>query len=186
MSLICPPCLLLLRNRSEPIPGVAWCFVDLAESSGILGWNNKCGLSLEERKSGKGQWTCGETRVYATMSLQLSASVFWGRSSRLDDQVIWNSREGRCVRCNELLPLGKMTRLLLTTMWWMGNPLLAAWLIYGYWRLLYPWPSVLQLSGDLDYRSLFPTDTAGLVKVSFITAQGFKSGLVHKSCSYAL
>lgn len=193
MSMRCPPWLRLLWTSGGPSPWVAWCFVDLAESCGILGWNNKCSLSFKdtperrekEKSGGKKLWKkvrkFGE--ALGCMWHCKSAAVFiclQGENGKRRRRR-WPRREQGFSYNAQLVPFRKIRRVLLTIMGWMGNPPLA------YMWLLMTVVSMAVYATTLRWfmlpESIPRKRTTGPAKVSFIT--GFHSGLIH-ICTYTV
>lgn len=150
MSALCPPCLLLPQNRGKPFPGVAWCFVDLAESYGILGWIiNAVWVSRTPQKvAEKGKvWKREGLEKVSGSAVRHRCVWLWvcrcrhltsGGKGEVEGQVTWNSKERKCMSYNAKLSPLKLMGPILTSTWSMGIPLLAAWLLCCYWWLEYP------------------------------------------------
>lgn len=116
-----------------------------------FGVNNKCSLSfkdtpesgrkrksLEERRSGKGQWKCGETQGCVWLWVCRCCHLTSGGEGEVEGQVTWNSRERKYMSYNAKLSPLKLMGPILTSTWSMGIPLLTAWLLCCYWWLVYP------------------------------------------------
>lgn len=151
MSARCPPCHLLLQTRCKPFPGVAWCFVDLAESYGILGWIiNAVWVSRTTRKvveKGKVWKREGLEKVSGSVvrhsdvcDCESAAVVVWLQGEKARWRARWRgiSKERKYMSYIAKLSPLKLMGPILTSTWSMGIPFLAAWLLYGYWWLVDP------------------------------------------------